>query len=499
MRSIVAAADHLLGVLIDPARRERGMLWLIAGFIAAWTLYGVVSHAGQDVHYDVGQLVGVSRDLSVDFYHPPMSVIVAGTWFRIFPRAAWTSYLLVASAVALALWIAWKIFGDWLDDTKRVVALTMLTLIPLLTLQALKFNANTAMIPFWAAAMFFFLRSLATRDPLYAALSGLTVGCALLTKYWSIYLIAGLGLASLVNADRRRYFTSAAPWITSVVGLAVIAPHAYFIATGHRETLSYIGGALGAPPYESVFDSLWYIAGAAAYVVVPIAILAAMRPSREVLADLIWPSSPERRVVATLFWTPILLPALVNVVLPTRLTPLWTIPDWTLLPIVLLSPPMLSISRRAAVRVLALAIVVPIVAILAAPAVAVVQQVNHSPSERPHYQQAAREIDRFWRQRTDHRLRYIGGDSEMANGVAFYLDSAAPYFAPQMESSSDPKVTRLGIALICPAWKPDCVVAIDSMMRRYGGAREDVTEQRSLLGIVGPPARFAIVVVPPSS
>jgi 4-amino-4-deoxy-L-arabinose transferase-like glycosyltransferase len=499
MRSIVAAADRLLGIPIDPARRERAVIWLLAAFVAAWTSYGVISHAGQDVHYDVGQLVGVSRDFSVGFYHPPMAVLVAGAWFRIFPRAAWAAYLLVALAVGVSLWFAWKIFGDWLDETKRVVALAMLTLVPLLTFQALKFNANTAMIPFWAAATFLFLRSLASCNPLYAALTGLTAGCALLTKYWSIYLIAGFGLAALISPERRRYFKSAAPWITSAAGLAVIAPHLYFLASGHRETLSYIGAAMaGAPLADSVLDSLWYLAGAAAYIVVPLAIVAALGPSRDALADLLLPRTAERRVVAVTLWAPIILPAMSNVVLPIRLTPLWTIPNWTLLPVVLLSPPTLSVSRRAAAHVLALAIVAPIAAIIAAPAIAVVQQLNHSPSARPHYQQAAREIDRFWREHTNEPLLYVGGDPEMGNGVAFYLDSAAPYLVPQMESSIDAKVTHRGIALICPAWKHDCGAAIDSMMRRYGGAREEMTLQRSLAGIAGPPAQFEILVVPPA-
>ncbi len=499
MRSIVAAADRLLGILIDPARRERAVIWLLAAFTAAWTLYAIISHAGQDVHYDMGQLVGVSRDFSVGFYHPPMAVLVAGAWFWIFPRVAWASYLLVALAVGVSLWIAWKIFGDWLDETKRVVGLAMLMLIPLLTFQALKFNANTAMIPFWAAATFFFLRSLATCDPIFAALTGMTAGCALLTKYWSILLIAGFGLAALVNSERRRYFNSAAPWITSAFGLVVVAPHFYSLATGHRETLSYIGGAMvGTPLYNSILDSLQYLVGAVAYIVAPLAIVAALRPSRAALADIMLPATAERRLVAVTFWVPIILPAVINIVLPTRLTPLWTIPNWTLLPVVLLGPSMLSASRRVAAQVLALAIIVPIAAIVAAPAVAIVQHLHNAPSERPHYEQAAREIDHLWRKHTGQPLRYVGGDSEMADGVVFYLDSAAPYFAPQLESSTDPKMLLRGIALICPAWNKDCAAVIDSMFRRYGGAREEVTLQRSLFGITGPPARFEIVVVPPA-
>ena len=47
----------------------------------------------------------------------------------------------------------------------------------------------------------------------------------------------------------------------------------------------------------------------------------------------------ERRLVAIAFWTPLLLPIGGALASGTDLTSLWSMPAWTLLPIVMLSPP----------------------------------------------------------------------------------------------------------------------------------------------------------------
>ena len=48
---------------------------------------------------------------------------------------------------------------------------------------------------------------------------------AMLGKYWSIFLLAGLALAALVDARRAVFFRSHAPWITIAVGALLLAPH----------------------------------------------------------------------------------------------------------------------------------------------------------------------------------------------------------------------------------------------------------------------------------
>ena len=75
----------------------------------------------------------------------------------------------------------------------------------------------------------------------------------------------------------------------------------------------------------------------------------ALRPGRAALADIAWPADDARRQALILFAVPMVLPALVNLVVPARLTPDWTFPNWALLPVVLYG------SRKIAVDSLAVA------------------------------------------------------------------------------------------------------------------------------------------------
>ncbi len=51
------ALDRLAEVLTDPARASRAALALLAGYVAVWTLYGVIAKSSQDVHFDMGEAV----------------------------------------------------------------------------------------------------------------------------------------------------------------------------------------------------------------------------------------------------------------------------------------------------------------------------------------------------------------------------------------------------------------------------------------------------------
>ena len=86
-------------------------------------------------------------------------------WFAIFPLRDWAYYLLGVSTATAALWIAWQLFGDYLNPKKRLVALLLLTFIPFFNFHALKFNVNTLLMPLWAVTTFWFLRSFKTYNP----------------------------------------------------------------------------------------------------------------------------------------------------------------------------------------------------------------------------------------------------------------------------------------------------------------------------------------------
>ena len=227
--------DRLRAALTDPARRERSVLLALAVYSVLWTVYGTIakSEPGPASRYD--RTARLVAHLAWGYKHPPLAAALVRLWFSVFPIAAWSYYLLAMLMPTLTLWIVWRLSADYLDIEKRVFGLALLTLVPFFNFHALKFNVNTVLMPAWAATTLWFLRSYATRSTLYAALAGVGAAAAMLGKYWSVFLIAGLVAAALIDSRRAAYFRSAAPWITVAVGLIVIAPHLVWLYQHHFE------------------------------------------------------------------------------------------------------------------------------------------------------------------------------------------------------------------------------------------------------------------------
>src|ERR1700730_15662137 len=163
---------RLLDALVDPLRRELTALFMLASYAAVWTLYGVVAKSSQDIHFDMGEMIAWSREVTFGTpKHPPFGAWLVRAWFSIFPLADWSYYLFAMALATLALWIAWKVAARYLDAEKQVLGLALLTLVPFFNFHALKFNAHTIMMPLWAATTALFLRSYETRRPGVAALA----------------------------------------------------------------------------------------------------------------------------------------------------------------------------------------------------------------------------------------------------------------------------------------------------------------------------------------
>ena len=80
--------------------------------------------------------------------------------------------------------------------------------------------------------MWAMMRALDTRHASWAALAGLAAAAAMLTKYWSVFLVAAMVFAAFADRRRAAYFRSAAPWVTAGVFLAAVAPHVYWLIVG---------------------------------------------------------------------------------------------------------------------------------------------------------------------------------------------------------------------------------------------------------------------------
>ncbi|SRR5579871_542590 len=502
--AIDAALGQLLDALSEPNRRGRTVIIALTAYWIVWTIYAVVAKASQDFHFDMGEMVAWSREVNFGTpKHPPLPAWLVGVWFWVFPRATWAYDLFAVGMATVSLGVAFVVSTRYLDGAKSAVGLALLTLVPFFNFHALKFNANSAMTPWWALTTWFFLRSFETRGLGFAALAGVAAAGAMMTKYWSVVLLATLTIGAVSDPRRKLYFASAAPLVTIGAGAAALSPHVLWL---YVHDFAPFGYALESHPgtiVEALVSGVGYIVGALGYAVVPILLTSiAARPTPADIVDVLWPGDPSRRLAATVFILPLVLPALMAVATSEKTVSLWAIASMTLLPVVLLSSPRIMIPRVAAIRILAIAISFPLLAVLAAPVVAVVTHLNGVSNYASQYSLVAEAARKVWRETTDQPLGLVGSYDNVLNGSVFYfpdrpstLDILNPALTPWADEA---RIIQQGILLYCPLAEGSCMEALD---RRAAAAPEakrvEVDISRTFLGIPGPITRYAIVAIPP--
>jgi hypothetical protein len=369
------------------------------------------------------------------------------------------------------------------------------------------------MLPLWAATTALFLRSFETRRVGLAALAGLAAAAAMLGKYWSIVLLAGLGLAAVLDSRRAAYFRSPAPWVTIAVGLISLAPHAAWLVANNFTPFTYAMETHPATLFESLRSGVYYVTGAAAYAALAIALAAlAAWPSWAALAalrDTLWPKARERRLVVLAFALPLALPIVLAVAAHEMVISLWAIGGMTLLPVALLSSPLVTMSHVAARRIVGVAIGFPLLALALSPLIALVIHRQGVPNYATHYSGLAGAVKMAWAQATPRPLRFIGSYNNLLYGVLFYLprdvaplEIVEPRVTPWIDEA---QVARDGIALVCPVEERDCLRELDRRARAESRRSEatvmrsyiDVTVTRIYFGAKDPPDRFVIAIVPP--
>jgi Dolichyl-phosphate-mannose-protein mannosyltransferase len=495
--------ERLFAALVDPARSERTMLWLLAGYVVVWSAYGAIAKGSQDLHFDIGEMFAWSHQVTLSApTHPPLGAWLVWLWFRVMPAQDWAFYLLAILVATVALWIAWRIAGRYLPPEKRVLGLALLSLLPFYNFHALKYNASSVLTPFWAATTWWFLLSFETRRASFAALAGFAAGAAMLGKYWSIFLLAGLGLAALTDPRRGAYFRSPAPWLTIAAGAAVLAPHVFWIVTHGFTTVDFAFTSHATSLAHAAAGSLYFLLSVLGYIAAPIVLGAlATLPSVAAIKDTLAPGAPERRMLLVAFVAPLLLAALVAVAARADLDPLWSMSAMTLLPVILFSSPLLNANRTAAVNILALAIVLPLLMLVASPVIALVIHRQGVPNYASHYRLIAQAVEQAWRAQSDKPLRIVGGNRPVVDGSNFYF-AAPPATFVVTEPARTPwvdqaRIAREGIVIVCPRIEPGCVKELNAYAARYGGKVKDVTLARKFFGASGTPVDYQIAIIPP--
>lgn len=501
-RGLNSAIDRYLDALCDARTRERAAAQFLVLYAVLWSIYWLISRATRDMNADMAEMVIWTREMALGYpKHPPFPAGVLWLWFNIFPVADWSYTLLAVLTVSLGIYFAFKLASEWLEGEKLASVLFLLAVIPFYNFLGLKFDQNSILIPLWALAMWALIRSLDTRKAGWAILSGAAAAAAMLTKYWSVFLLLAMGLTVLADKRVKDYFRSPAPYLTMATTLIILAPHIWWLVVHDFPPLRWVATrrhSLGVADWFSGFIS--FTVGLVAYAAATLILyFLGTRPSRAAFMESWWPADTIRRRAAILFWTPILVPIAVAALMRTTLVSLWNVPALNLLPVMLMSSPKIVLPRFSLKVMAIVAVLVPLVSIVFAPGVAWLRLKYGGENQASYARIVGEALSQEWKKATDKPLRLMAGPFGLISTAAAYAPEKPstfaefdPYLSPWVDQA---RIDREGMAIACPS---DFLLCLDNI-KEYAPdrPRQDFIITRKWLGFESPSERFTIVILPP--
>jgi hypothetical protein len=500
---LMARADGLVGALCEPTTREPVILATLAVYAAIWTLFAVVSKSTQAMHADPAEIAVLSRALEWGSWkHPPALPAIAWAWFHVWPQTDAFYYLLAVSMSTAALYITWRLAGLFLDNQKRVAVPFLLMCVPSYNFLSLKFDHNTAQTFFWALVTYTFVRSFQSRTVLWSVVTGASAAAALLAKYWSVLLLGGLGVAALLDARRKQYLKSAAPWVAAAVAIVCLIPHLEWVYRNHLTTWHHATRVVATSAGQQVLSLLMFVGAPIAYLAIPLIFLAIWaRPIQAPLHHASVPVHPDHRLLWAAYLAPFGLAILGAIIIPLKLGTLWTACMLTLAPVVFLMSRYVEISRRAVARLVLIAFGLGIGALALAPAVALKVLLSNDDYDALYVRQLVGEVQQSWYKVTARPIRLVAGPFHLANIVAYYLPdrplaySLFPRPTPTIEVY--PSMSTDGFAMVCPASNDHCINVLFEILAVSPTVRQEVEVIPTWLGFSGAPRRFTITILAP--
>src|SRR4051794_16088800 len=225
-------------------------LWLVIGFAAApgmlWTLVLANLKAAQDVHMDVAEAFAWGQKFQFGYgKHPPLAGWVAGLWFKLFPVADWSTYLLAMATLGCGLVICWLVALRVVDRRRAFFTVVMLALYPIFNFKGFKYNPDLLQLVTLPLLVLAYLNAFEKRSVRAGFWLGLAGALALMTKYWVLTMIGAIGLAALLHPDRIKFLRSPAPWVAIATLAVAMIPHLLWLKEVDFVPLTYAGDVYG--------------------------------------------------------------------------------------------------------------------------------------------------------------------------------------------------------------------------------------------------------------
>lgn len=199
--------------------------------------------------------------------HPPLSVFVLKGFTSLFGTELW-AVRLPGFLSHIAIVILYGLITAHLGGKKTAQTLACLfaSLTPVFAVVTHLYSMNGLDIALWAAAVLAWLKASHPESRKLWLIVGLFCGLALLNKLSGLWLVAGLGLSTLVS-PRRTELKSYEPWVGILLAFLIFAPHFAWQQEHNWITQEFVRNAT---QFKMVPQPPWIILGVQVVVTNPI-------------------------------------------------------------------------------------------------------------------------------------------------------------------------------------------------------------------------------------
>jgi hypothetical protein len=222
----------------SPSASSRSGALVLAGTAAAFALAHILTNGRYGFHRDELQFLSDARHLDWGFVaYPPLTPFLEHVSLSLFGLSLVGLRLFSVIGQAVVILVSGLMARDLGGNRlAQVAAAITVGLSGLPIFEATEFQYTTFSYLWWVLVCWFVIRLLKSEDPRWWIAIGAAIGLGLLTKYSSVFFVAGL-LAGLVLTRARRFFLSA--WFYAGVGVALLLFLPNIIWLAHHDFISY--------------------------------------------------------------------------------------------------------------------------------------------------------------------------------------------------------------------------------------------------------------------
>ena len=481
--------------ILDGVEEGWGIPLLIVAFAGIWLVFFMIAYLSGDLHTDAMETWLFGSEFAWgSAKHPPLMGWVAWFWTLVFPLTDWSFQLLAMTNAAVALWAVDLITRRFVRGDKRAVVLLLTMLLPAYQFHAQRFNANTVLLAVWPLAIYAFLRAWETRTLAWSVAAGALAALAMLGKYYSIFLVVSCVFAALAHPGRAQYLRSASPWVSTLTGLIVLAPHIYWLATTGAESFDYaVSVQAGIGFAQSLHEAGMFLLGIAATLALPALVWVLTAETRILQFGRDFGAlSPELWLLFLICAGTIVFPVLVAVTIHSNLPSLWALQGLFMVVTLMVCGARFEVERLYTVNMIVMVFAIALVAVTIAAPIHAVYRNGEGANDRTYYRLVAFELTKRWTAATGTALPMVRGDQGLALGTAFYA-AGHPLYRPQVEFPPE------GGAFVCFARQDTCMTEMAHLVSQLPGGYQTVqfTVRPTLWGRPGKPAKIAAVFILP--